>query len=70
MDTGNFTNSECSCFCLKRRTSLHKVIGSLAFRLGGDMLYIGTNTEKKSFFVNRFTNSDTYNGLILHVYGF
>ena len=46
MDTGNFTNIECSCFC-KRRTSIHKVIWSLAFRSGGDMLYNGLNTKRK-----------------------
>ena len=44
----------------KRRTSLHKVIWSSAFRSGGDMLYICPNTNaKKRFSDNQFTNSDT-----------
>ena len=38
---------------LKGKTSLHKVIWSLAFQSGGDMLFICPNTND-----NQFTNSD------------
>ena len=59
IDTGNFTNSECSCF-LKEEQAYTRLFGLWPFGQGGTC-YVFTKykEEQKVFFVNWFTNSDT-----------
>ena len=58
MDTGSFTNSECTFFWEKNKPTQGYLVFGLLVR--GDTLYICPNTNaKKRFSDNQFTNSDT-----------